>query len=281
MRTDGKVLRAHCAVAVATVLATGGCELIAGIEKLSLVGDGGTQMDAPSSDAGMPEQGSDASMSSADAQSESESDVGADVVVTDVVTADGSVGGYVDGGREANAMDDARASDASVGEGSNLLLNPSCEDGTLAWSSLGDSPIQSSTRYVHSGDQHSCRVYDRTSTFNGPMQDITAIVVPGHQYAASAWAVWALAPDAGADSSTTGVQSLYLTVLQTCGTTTTYERLASATNAPAGQWTSLTSATAALTVPTTCSPLDLQLYVEGPDAGLDLYADEVSLFANN
>jgi len=203
---------------------------------------------------------------------------------------------------------------AALGDGGNLIQNPSCEDGTTDWSTLGQTPLESSTTFVHTGDTASCHAYDRVHeetsgtlpSYDGPMQDITAVVVPGHQYGVSAWALWAppTAPDSGSDEAEGGPsqgsdgssdgaggatdsgtdggggyeqQNAYITVKETCGSSTSYVRLASATNLPEETWTEVDQATSLLTVPVGCTPLDLQLYIEGPDVGLDLYVDEVTL----
>jgi len=248
-----------------------------------------------------------------------------DVVVpsTDASVSDADSGGSTTdasvGASEATVGNEA----SSLGDGGNLIQNPSCEDGTTDWSTLGQTPLESSTTFVHTGDSASCHAYDRVHeesspalpSYDGPMQDITAVVVPGHQYSVSAWALWAppLTPDAGSDETEGGssqgsdaasdgslgvasdasadsgadagggyeAQNAYITVKETCGSATSYVRLASATNLPEESWTEVDQATSLLTVPVGCTPLDLQLYVEGPDVGLDLYVDEVTLLLVN
>lgn len=240
---------------------------------------------------------------------------------------------------EAGARDSSTSRDASnpasdgPGDGNpsfgddagNLIQNPSCEDGITPWSTLGGTPLASSTTFVYPGDTASCYSFDRVhqeqsgdlSSYDGPMQDITAAVAAGHNYVASAWALWApgrAASDAAADAtggafiadgsshdgsaagaSTGGgavadsgtsdedaadadvEQDVYITVKEMCGSTTSYVRIASADDVPEATWTLVSGAAMELTVPTGCVPLDLELYVEGPDVGLDLYVDDVTL----
>lgn len=196
------------------------------------------------------------------------------------------------------------------GDGGNLIENPSCQDGIVDWSTLGATPLESSTTVVHSGDSTSCWSYGRTGgTYNGPQQDITTVVVPGHQYSVSAWVLWAVpgAADGGLEKGTTDagdddaysspssdgaadaasdasvgagsslMESVYITIKTTCGTSETvgYIRAASGTDLPEGTWTFVDGQATPFTVPTACS--DYALYVEGPDIGLDLYVDEVTL----
>lgn len=247
-----------------------------------------------------------------------------DVVVSqgDASVSDGGAGG---GNTDTNqGASEAAANEASsLGDGGNLIVNPSCEDGTTDWATLGQTPLESSTAFVHTGDTTSCHSYDRVHeetsgalpSYDGPMQDITAVVVPGHQYSVSAWALWAppnageggpddneggasegsdgapdastdAASDASADSGTDGgggyeQQNAYITVKETCGSSTSYVRLTSAANLPEEVWTEVNQSSSVLTVPVGCTPLDLQLYIEGPDVGLDLYVDEVTLLLVN
>lgn len=211
-------------------------------------------------------------------------------------------------GPDANGSGDGSNGEGGVLYGAgNLIVNPSCEDGTYGWTTLasGSSLIASSTTYVHTGDTASCRDYDRMDeaappslvSYDGPVQDITSVVVPGHSYTVSAWALWAppLLPDAGSGDASTGSsdgaagsdgstaiepQNVYITAREVCSQNGSenvmYDRFATASDVPEATWTLVQDSTL-LMVPTGCSGLDIELYVEGPDIGLDLYVDEVTV----
>jgi hypothetical protein len=236
----------------------------------------------------------------------------------------------------ASAPDDAAPAEVGaevVTTGSNLINNPSCDQGTLDWATLSGSPIESSTTFVHAGDMHSCHAYDRTNvemtgslaSYDGPLQDITSAVSAGHTYYFAVWALWSrpgALPDAGADASpeagpeagpeaspeaapvashdggdassvrrdaaaadaaadasaetgaTLGPQNVYVTVKEGCGTNMTYVRVGEVDNVPEERWTQVV---ANVSIPASCASGNLQLYVEGPDVGLDLYTDEATL----
>jgi hypothetical protein len=208
------------------------------------------------------------------------------------------------------------SSSAYLGDGGNLIVNPSCADGVLNWTTLSGTPVEESTVFVHApNDTSSCCAYDRIDpetsgatsgpSYDGPLQDITAVVVAGHSYAVSAWVLWALpgatpqgdagyvgdagdastgsadgaaatgsdaSADAGADAGY-GPQNVDIAVKSTCGATSTYTHYALATDVPAETWTQVVG-TSLITPTAGC---DLQLYVEGADMGLNLYVDEVTL----
>jgi hypothetical protein len=232
-----------------------------------------------------------------------------DFLPLEASAADGSV---PDVGVEPNGSGDGPSGEAGMFDegtllgGGNLIVNPSCEIGTIEWTTLSGSPLASSTTFVHTGDTASCLSYDRTDpemlgetsgpSYDGPMQDITSVVVAGHTYTASAWVLWA-PPDAGdagdpsagsfdgaaamgSDASAEagagagyGPQNVDITVRQTCAGTSTYTRLGTQQAVPQATWTQVVATTFLIVSP----GCDLQLYVEGPDVGLDLYVAEVTL----
>lgn len=167
--------------------------------------------------------------------------------------------------------------------GVNLIPNPSCENGTVPWTTLGGTPLAASTAFVHAGDTASCWSYDRhdeetigePESYDGPAQDVTSLVVPGHQYNASAWVLWAPPLDA-ALASAYEPQTVKLTVKETCGPTDLYPYSQWATDTPGETWVHVVMLPN-IVVPVGCDPLDVELYVEGPDLGLDLYVDEMTL----
>lgn len=200
---------------------------------------------------------------------------------------------FSDAGADGTLGDDAPVSfdDTPVdfGDGGNLIQNPSCENGTSPWTTLGDTPLASSSKFVHSGDTASCWSYDRHDvetmgepvSYDGPLQDITSVVVPGHLYNASVWVLWAPPLDA-APGGTYEPQTVKLTVRYTCGpqTMANYPYSQWAVDTPEETWVHVVMQPD-IVVPVGCEPLAIQLYVEGVDLGLDLYVDEMTLVLVN
>jgi hypothetical protein len=171
----------------------------------------------------------------------------------------------------------------NLGDGGNLIPNPSCEDGISPWTTLGGTPLASSTTYVHTGDTASCWSYDRhdeenigePASYDGPMQHIGSLVVPGLLYNASVWVLWSPPLDAGPNGNYE-LQTVKLTVKLVCGQAVGYPYSQWAVNTPAQTWVHVVMQPD-ISVPQGCDPLDVELYVEGPDLGLDLYVDEMTL----
>lgn len=202
----------------------------------------------------------------------------------DVALADssGDSGSSTSDAGDAVTLDDGPV---NFGDAGNLIQNPSCENGTSPWTTLGGTPLASSTAFVHTGDTASCWSYDRHDvemigepvSYDGPLQDITSVVVPGHLYNASVWVLWAPPLD-GASGGPYGPQTVKLTVRYTCGpqTTPNYPYSQWVTDTPQATWVQVVMQPD-IVVPAGCDPLDIQLYVEGVDLGLDLYVDEMTL----
>jgi hypothetical protein len=222
-----------------------------------------------------------------------------DATVLDGPTTDAMVD--ADASTEGGGADTDVDAGPYLGDGGNLIQNPSCENGTRYWSTLSGTPIAPSTTYVRPGEQDSCRSYDRVNprgcnqpgSYDGPLQDISAVVVPGHTYTVSVWVLWAPPPsdggsvdagaEAGAEAGASDAGTTYppqgadITMKQTCGTSVAYVPLGSVSNTPEAEWTLLSSNVGALSGPTGCSTYVLQLYIEGPDPGLDLYTADATL----
>lgn len=217
-------------------------------------------------------------------------------------------------GADANGSGDPANSEAGTTDGGgNLIVNPSCEDATFDWTTLSGTPLASSATYVHTGAQHSCCATMRTdeyaqtnyplSSYDGPLQDITAVVSGGHEYSFSVWVLWAPpgalpAPDsataddgsvtdAGDDAAneagaTYPLEEAYVTLKETCilpnsgaGPTSTYVTISTLQGIPEATWTQITSAGGGLKVPENCT--DIEIYIGGPNIGMDLYTDEATL----
>ena len=73
------------------------------------------------------------------------------------------------------------------GDAANILTNPGFESGTTGWSAFGGSfTTVTSNPSPHSGSR-SGRAYDRTSTWNGILQDVLSKMTVGQTYNVSAW----------------------------------------------------------------------------------------------
>jgi endo-1,4-beta-xylanase len=143
----------------------------------------------------------------------------------------------------------------------NLVANPGFEDGLAPW--VGRGSVNLTTNAAGHTGACSARVTARTATWQGVAQSLLGQLRPGARYACSAWA-----RTEGATS-----QVLRLTFEQRDGAGTRYVGVADAT-VTNGAWTFL-SGTFSLDV---AGDLErLFLYVEGPEAGADLFADDVSV----
>jgi hypothetical protein len=188
---------------------------------------------------------------------------------------------------------DAPVADASVDESSapvNLVSNPGFEQGTLGWSSFSDGSlmptIATSSTFVHTGT-FAGYVTDRTQAFEGMVQEMGGIMLAGHTYAVSAWALFDI-PDAGAGFGDAGpppqMEPLDITAAERClddgATVTNYVNIVIINKSP-DTWTQLTSAYTVsgngVGMDPQCTLTGLELYVSGPAPGVDLYVDDVSV----
>jgi GH35 family endo-1,4-beta-xylanase len=141
----------------------------------------------------------------------------------------------------------------------NLLQNPGFESGTVGWSAWGPVSFTSSTAQAHSGAR-SALIQNRTDTWNGVAQSLLTVLQPSNTYRISAWVRLA---------SGTG-QPVMLTMHKVDGGGTSYQQVASGT-AQSTNWTQLNGGYT-LTVNGTLTALNL--YLEGPAAGVSFHADD-------
>jgi hypothetical protein len=189
-----------------------------------------------------------------------------DASVADVSVADVSLGDALDG------RVDADAKSAWCDEGSpagNLVSNWSFECGNGTWSVLGPGTLTSTTTYAHTGT-HSALVTGRTAAYSAPAQDLTVLITPGQAYAASAWGMILNEGDAG------NFETIRMTLETQCvgDSSPTYTQVGNASGASPGSWVQVSGTFSAAN----CTYLKALLYVGGPDAGIDLYVDDVAVY---
>jgi hypothetical protein len=177
----------------------------------------------------------------------------------------------------ADADDASRASPSPCDAGppgppGNQVGNWSFECGLSPWYAWQGS-IKTTTAIAHSGTT-SVVVSNREQVFVGPVQDLTAYIVLGQTYQASAYVTVGSPPDGGAPTP----QSLSMTARYLCAgavaSTYTYTQIGTVTGVLPGSWTEVSGSFA-----TTCTALypgtGLEIYVDGAAVGLDLYVDDV------
>ncbi|WP_066367873.1 family 43 glycosylhydrolase [Herbidospora mongoliensis] len=146
------------------------------------------------------------------------------------------------------------------GSGGNLLTNSAMEDGTTGWTSSGGT-LSSVTNVVHGGSRALLNS-GRTSSWQGPHQNVTTQLTNGRSYATSVWV-----------RSQSGTPSAKATLTLTANGTTSYLQLTPAQTVNANGWTQLTGTA---TVSWTGTLTNASLYVETA-AGTDgLYIDDAS-----
>jgi GH35 family endo-1,4-beta-xylanase len=141
----------------------------------------------------------------------------------------------------------------------NLVQNPGFESGTSGWFGFGTLSFSSSTTQPRTG-LRSALVENRTDTWNGVAQSVLGQLQPATDYTVSAWVRLV----SGAD------EPVRLTMQKVDGSGTSYQTIASGTASSTG-WTQMPG-TYTLSVSGTLS--NLTLYLEGPAAGVDFYADD-------
>ena len=159
---------------------------------------------------------------------------------------------------------------APSGAGNNLVADSDFEQGTkggfFTWST---GTIANTTARAVSGS-HALAMTGRTG--NSPLAlGVTSLVAPGKTYKVSLWATIGGVASASAYVST---------ALQCVGGETSYGRLGDWGNVKTiddGKWVEIAGD---LVVPD-CQLANVQFWLEGPDAGVDLYLDHVSVRAQN
>ena len=150
----------------------------------------------------------------------------------------------------------------SVCAQTNLLQNSGFEVNTTGWSGFGPATLTRVTNPVHSG-AGAVLIQNRTDTWNGMSQSILAAAKPNASNYVSAWVRLANSPS----------ETVSLTVQKTDGSGTTYQNVTSGTVTSNG-WTQL-SGPYILNASGTVSTLNL--YVEGPPAGVSFYVDDFTM----
>ncbi len=145
--------------------------------------------------------------------------------------------------------------------GSNVLVNPGFESGITGWTNWGGT-LSADTATKRSGAAAG-RLSGRTNTWQGPVQSLMGKVNGGQQYAARVYA-----------RVSAGSEPVSLVLQSTCGTTTNYTGVGSGT-ASSSSWVELTGT---FSVPTCGDLQGLNLYVDGPAAGVDVYVDDAEVF---
>lgn len=152
----------------------------------------------------------------------------------------------------------------------NLAQNPGFESGVSGWFGLGSVAFSTPTTQPHSGVR-AAFVQNRTATWNGVAQSVKGILQAGKTYRISAWV----------RAASGGDQPFQLTMQKTDGggTNTIYTAIASGSS-NSTNWTQLTGS---YTFTVSGSLTTLTLYVEGPAAGVNFYADDfvVEIYDSN
>lgn len=141
----------------------------------------------------------------------------------------------------------------------NLAQNPGFESGTTGWSAWGPANFTSPTAQPRTGSR-SALVQNRTNPWNGVAQSVTGVLQPTNSYRISAWVRLVSGNN----------QPVLLTMQKLDGNGTTYANVATVT-ASATNWTQLTGY---YTLNVSGTLTNLNLYMEGPAAGVSFYADD-------
>jgi endo-1,4-beta-xylanase len=149
----------------------------------------------------------------------------------------------------------------AVGTAPNLIPNATFEAGLDGWSASGG--VLAETRSQSHTGFRGALVANRKATTDGAAFDVTKLVVSGHGYDVSAWA---LARSGRSDQVSLGV------TMSCAGAADVVAILGTATSTKSS-WTELTGS---LQVPT-CVLGNVSIYVSGPRPGVDLFLDDVAL----
>lgn len=144
----------------------------------------------------------------------------------------------------------------------NILTNPDFENGTTGWAGRS-CQIEPVTTPVHGG-AGAAKAYGRTDTWQGISQSVLGKMVPGKTYHISAWVRLDNAPSAPVIVS--------IDLRDESGNK--YPNVAR-TTATDGNWTLVAGD---FTPPTAGTLSGLDVYFEGPPAGVNFYVDDVNVF---
>jgi len=147
-------------------------------------------------------------------------------------------------------------------QASNIVSNGTFESGTSGWSTYS-GVASSSTARAHSGAR-SLLIGSRTG--NAPaITNLTQVVTKGASYSASFWV-----SIGGAASA-----NVNLTQKIVCDGQTSYSWFVNPVTVNDGQWVELKGT---LNIPNCNNLSEVQIFAEGPAAGVDLYVDDVNVF---
>jgi endo-1,4-beta-xylanase len=141
----------------------------------------------------------------------------------------------------------------------NLLINPGFEDGIVGWSSQGGCSIESSSQQSHTG-AYSGKASNRSETWQGIQQSLLGKVENGHTYRISGWV----------RLENTDSNSIGMTIRQVDDSGTRYIPMQWSTGYDT-HWEQLSGY---FTLDINGSLTTLDVYFEGPSAGINLYVDD-------
>lgn len=157
-------------------------------------------------------------------------------------------------------VDDVALRQRSEPLGANVVSNPDFEAGTAGW--IAWAGTLSASNVAHSGTG-SVVVTNRTDTWQGPLHDLLPEITPGATYEMGGFVRLG-----GAASATVN-----LTVKSTCDGSSSFSNVGSVTANDAG----FVEVGGSYLVPACANLTELVMYFEGPAAGVDIYADDVSV----
>lgn len=144
----------------------------------------------------------------------------------------------------------------------NLLTNPGFETGSLGdWFNYGDCSV-TVVQYAPRSGNYCAYISNRTEDWNGVAQELVDRLQTGKYYNITAWVK--LEGSQPAD--------IIMTVRRTDNGETNFDRITSSTVRP-GEWVEISGVYKV----EGSSLSELQLYVEGPPAGISFYVDDVSV----
>jgi len=145
---------------------------------------------------------------------------------------------------------------------SNIVSNGTFESGTSGWYTYS-GVASSTTARAHSGSR-SLLIGNRTG--NAPaVTDLSQVVTKGASYSASFWVSIGNAASANVN----------LTQKVTCDGVTSYSWFVNPVTVNDGQWVELKGT---LNIPNCTNLSEVQIFAEGPAAGVDMYVDDVNVF---
>jgi hypothetical protein len=145
----------------------------------------------------------------------------------------------------------------------NILTNPGFESGTTGWTARWSCSIDVNSVNPHGG-AYCGRAYNRPQWWEGIQQDVRGKMVIGETYTVSGWV----------RTSTAASSTIHITFQQTDGAGTNYYYAANGTASNSG-WVQVSGS---FTLNVSVALTALLVYVEGPDAGIDLYVDDMVVY---